>query len=148
MTCQSLLGVGEGEGEGFAAGDGDALAEDFAEALDLGLDLDFDLVAASEVGASDSARRPAMAKEQSRRPIILYKVQEKCHKAIAFQLEIGRQQRVQKSWSGFILETACPQAVGRRRRVAVRHEGVPAPIRDAATRLLDNPGVSPFLHGC
>src|SRR5688572_21889054 len=74
MTCQSWLGVGEGEG--FAAGVGDALAEDFAEALDLDFDLD---LAASEAGARESERTPAMAKEQSRRPIILYKVQEKCH---------------------------------------------------------------------
>jgi hypothetical protein len=75
MTCQSLFGVGEGDG----VGDGFALAEDladdfFVDALDLALDL-----AASEGEASESDRTPAMAKEQSRRLIILYKMQEKCH---------------------------------------------------------------------
>src|SRR5687768_2446350 len=74
MTCQSLFGVGEGAGVGDAFALAEDLADDFVDALDLDLDL-----AASEGDASESDKRPAMAKEQSRRLIILYKVQEKCH---------------------------------------------------------------------
>jgi hypothetical protein len=71
MTCQSLFGVGDGEGVGVVFALAEDLAVDFfVDALDL---------AAIEGEASANERRPAMARKQSRRLIILYKVQEKCH---------------------------------------------------------------------
>ena len=82
MTCQSLFGVGDGDGVGDAFALAEDLADDFVDALDLALDL-----AASDDEASESERTPAMAKEQSRRLIILYKMQEKCH--FANRMPIG-----------------------------------------------------------
>src|SRR5687767_12025342 len=113
MTCQSLFGVGEGEGDGDAFALAEfALAEDFPDALDFALDL-----AASEGEASRSESTPAMAKEQRRRPVIYNKGQERCHKGFAFQLEIGRPERVQKFCHGDGLFRHPPARLERKRRV-------------------------------
>jgi hypothetical protein len=101
-------------------------------------------LAASEGEASERERTPAMAKEQSRRLIILYKMQEKCH--FANRMAVGNgmySARSKISWRRPALAPWDDTAFRFQ-----RHEGVPSPDRAQRPNRLDKRSLPPFLQGC